>query len=125
MQNLHELCAALSVRDAKTKDACLSFEVLLDSKSIDFGYNEAGQGPGLGTTGTQSGPRSLTGLIFSFRPQPAAGSPDNNSNLRVRAKVRAGMQRIRSLLPVISGVLVTTGWSFSRKKSNRELIFHN
>ena len=35
----------------------VSFALLLDSKSREFGYNGAGQDPGPGKTDTQSGPR--------------------------------------------------------------------
>ena len=42
---------------ARVRFTYLCFDLLLHSKFIDFGYNEAGQDPGPGKTDTQSGPR--------------------------------------------------------------------
>jgi len=68
--------------------------LLLDSKFTPFGYNRAGQGPGLGTTGSQSGRRQLRqSYFFIITRTPRIRSPDINLFFRVRAGVRAGTQR--------------------------------
>jgi hypothetical protein len=65
-------------------------------------------------------------FFFISPVSPARSSPDNNSNLRVRATVRAGMQRSIWSTPGHPWCpLLVTGWSFSRQQPNRELIFHN